>query len=167
MPFLVLFAEILLVYYFVHAFGFLNFLFAYVLTTFLGIVIVRGVGSQSLREFQTGQVSGNNRSLISRGLLFLSGLMLIVPSMGTKIFGALLVIPPVRWIVVSVFSGFLLKRVFNTNSFVHQFGSGGFHFYYQSRGRGPFQNQNSSDIPASQDVIDAEYRKIDDTKLIK
>lgn len=167
MPILILFAEIILVYYFVQFFGFLNFLLFYAVTMFIGIIIVRAVGFKSLREFQTGTVSASNRSMISRGLLFVSGLLLIVPSMGTKICGAVLFFPPVRWLVAVGFTNFLLKRVFNANSFVHQFGSGNFRFYYQgSQSRGPFQNQNTT-TEQSGDVIDAEFRKIDDPKLLK
>jgi UPF0716 family protein affecting phage T7 exclusion len=167
-PLLILFAEILLIYYFVVGFGFLNFILFYMATSVLGILIVRFVGSKTLRDFQTGQSAMPNKSVISRGLLFLSGLMLIVPSMGTKIFGALLIIPPVRWIGAAVFSNFLVKRVFNANSFVHQFGNGGFKFYYQGPQQNPFQNQNIHDDSAeSGDVIDANFRKIDETKLIK
>lgn len=168
MPFLILFAEIMLVYYFVQAFGFLNFIFFYAVSTFLGIIVVRIVGSKSLREFQTGQMATPNRSLISQGLFFVSGLMLIIPSMGTKAVGAVLLIPPVRWLAAIAFNGFLMKRVFNQNSFVHQFGNGGFRFYYQSSGQqNPFQNQTSNEADASRDVIDAQYRKIEDKKLIE
>ncbi|MBL7556666.1 MAG: FxsA family protein [Bdellovibrionaceae bacterium] len=167
MPLIILIAEAMLVYYFIQAFGFFNFLIFYVVSTFLGILLVRLVGSKSLRDFQTGQVAGNNRSMISRGLLFLSGLLLIVPSMATKAVGALLIIPPVRWLAAIAFSNFLVKRVFNANSFVHQFGNGGFRFYYQQTGN-PFQNRNGEPERSeySDNVIDAQFRKVEDTKLL-
>jgi hypothetical protein len=166
MPILILFAEAMLVYYFVLAYGFFNFLLFYAVSTVLGILIVRAIGSKSLREFQNGQASESNRSLISRGLLFLSGLLLIVPSMLTKIAGGILIVPPVRWSVAAGFSSFLMKRVFNTNSFVHQFGNNGFKFYY-SQGGNPFQNpQPPPENQYSDNVIDAQFRKVDDTKLL-
>jgi len=166
MPLIILVAEIMLVYYFIQAYGFFNFLFFYLVSTVFGIFIVRAVGSKSLRDFQTGQVTGSNRTMISRGLLFLSGLFLIVPSMATKALGTLLVVPPIRWLVALGFSNFLVKRVFNANSFVHQFGNGGFRFYYQQTGN-PFQKADTqSGEEYSDNVIDAQFRKVDDTKLL-
>lgn len=166
MPILVLIIEALLVYNFVVAYGFLNFILFYAVSTFLGIIVVRAVGSKSLREFQTGQASASNRSLISRGLLFVSGLLLIIPSMAIKLAGAILIIPPVRWLMAMGFSSFLMKRVFNTNSFVHQFGNGGFKFYY-AQGGNPFQtNQPRQENDYSDNVIDAQFRKMDDIKLL-
>ena len=166
MPLIVLIAEAILVYQFILAYGFFNFLVFYFISTMLGILIVRFVGSKSLRDFQTGMVNGNNRSMISRGLLFVSGLLLIIPSMAAKIMGGLLVIPPVRWLAAIAFSNFLMKRVFNANSFVHQFGNGGFRFYYQQSGN-PFQNAQTHTQPEySDNVIDAQFRKVEDTKLL-
>ena len=167
MPLIILIAEAMLVYYFIQAYGFFNFVVFYLVSTCVGILLVRAVGSKSLRDFQLGQVTGDNRSMLSRGLLFLSGLFLIVPSMGTKAVGALLVIPPIRWLVAIAFSNFLVKRVFNANSFVHQFGNGGFRFYYQQNGN-PFQNMNrEQDRPEySDNVIDAQFRKVEDAKLL-
>lgn len=166
MPLLILIAEAMLVYYFVQAFGFFNFLIFYMVSTAFGILLVRAVGSKSLKEFQSGQVTSSNRSMMSRGLLFLSGLLLIVPSIATKIMGAILVVPPVRWLVAMAFSNFLMKRVFNANSFVHQFGNGGFHFYYQQKGS-PFENSQDRQEPDySGNVIDAQFRKVDDIKLL-
>lgn len=169
MPFILLFAEVMLVYFFIQAFGFLNLFLFYVLSTATGILIVKYVGTKSLRELQSGQVTSANRSLISGGLLFLSGLMLIVPSMWAKSFGILLFIPPMRWIFSTVFAGFLLKRVFSAKSFIHQFDRGGFKFYYQQGNQNPFENQNHEiNEDVSQDIIDAEFRKIeDDPKLLK
>lgn len=167
MPLIILIAEVILVYQFILVYGFFNFLVFYFVSTALGVLIVRAVGSKSLKDFQTGMVSGNNRSMISRGLLFLSGLFLIVPSMTSKITGALLVIPPVRWLAAIAFSNFLVKRVFSANSFVHQFGNGGFRFYYQQTGN-PFQNaQTDTRSEASDNVIDAQFRKVEDNKLLK
>lgn len=166
MPVLILIAEAMLVYYFILAYGFFNFLLFYAVSTVCGILIVKAVGSKSLREFQTGQASTSNRSLISRGLLFLSGLFLIVPSMATKVAGVILIIPPVRWLMAVGFSSFLMKRVFNTNSFVHQFGSNGFKFYY-SQGRNPFQNpQPPPENQYSDNVIDAQFRRVEDARLL-
>lgn len=160
MPFLILLSEILLVYYFIQFFGFLNFIFFYILSSAMGILVFKYVGAKTMHVFQTGQVTSANRSMISRGLLFLSGLLLIIPSMGTKVFGLILLLPPARWLISNVFTGFLLKRVFGSKSFVHQFGNGGFKFYYQSR--------NSNETPqAPHNIIDAEYRKIEDPKLLK
>ncbi|OYZ23007.1 MAG: hypothetical protein B7Y39_06495 [Bdellovibrio sp. 28-41-41] len=166
MPVLILIAEAMLVYYFILAYGFFNFLLFYAVSTVFGILIVRAIGSKSLREFQNGRASASNRSLISRGLLFLSGLLLIVPSMATKVAGVILIIPPVRWLMAIGFASFLMKRVFNTNSFVHQFGNNGFKFYY-SQGGNPFQNpQAPPENQYSDNVIDAQFRKVDDTKLL-
>lgn len=137
-------------------------------TTFLGILVLRIVGSKSLKQFQGGPVQQPNTSMVSQGLLFLSGLLILVPSMSTKFFGLLLIIPPIRWLVSYGFTGFLLKRVFNSNSFIHQFGNnGGFRFYY-SGAQNPFQGtQQNQQTQYDDNVIDAEFRKIDDTKLIK
>jgi UPF0716 family protein affecting phage T7 exclusion len=171
MPLLLVIAEILLIYYFFQAFGFLNLFFFYAFTMVVGIMVLRLVGSQSLRQFQTGQVHQGNTSLVSQGLLFLSGLMMLVPSMITKIFGILFVLPPVRWLVALIFTGFLLKRVFNAGSFIHQFGngSGGFKFYSSGASGNPFQNSSQEQNPQYDDnVIDANFRKIeDDPKLLK
>lgn len=165
MPFLILIAEVVLVYNFILSFGFFNFLVFYVVSTMFGIFLIRIVGSQFLREFQAGRVAASNRSMISKGLLFLTGLLLIVPSMATKIVGAVLFFPPVRWLVAIVFANFLMKRVFSANSFVHQFGNGNFRFYYQSGN--PFQgNQTRSGNEYQDNVIDAHFRKIEDTKLL-
>lgn len=166
MPILILIAEVLLVYNFVVAYGFLNFILFYAVSTMFGVLIVRAVGSKSLREFQTGHASASNSALISRGLLFLSGLLLIVPSMATKIAGVVLIIPPVRWLMAIAFSNFLMKRVFSANSFVHQFGNNGFKFYY-SQGGNPFQTaQRQQENEYSDNVIDAQFRKVEDTKLL-
>lgn len=170
MPLLLVIVEMTLIYYFFQAFGFLNLFLFYVVTMFVGMFVLKVVGSKSLRQFQTAQVQPGNTSMVSQGLLFLSGLMMLVPSMATKIFGILFLIPPVRWLAALVFTGFLLKKVFNANSFIHQFGSntGGFKFYYSGSNGNPFQNtQQSQPTQFDDNVIDAEYRKIDDTKLIE
>lgn len=177
MPLLLIVAEITLVYLFIQAFGFLNFFLFYAVSMALGIFVVKQVGAKSLRDFQTGQVSSANRALISRGLLFLAGLLMIVPSLWAKSIGLLLLVPPVRWLAAMIFTGFLLKRVFGSGSMIHQFnnGTGGFNFYYKSTGPNPFQDnpfqnqQRRSEFDdGTHDVIDANFRKIeDDPKLLK
>lgn len=169
MPLLLVIAEIVFIYYFIQFFGFFELILFYVVTTFVGILILRSVGSNTLRQFQTGQVVQGNSSLISKGLLFLSGVLMLVPSMVSKFFGILLVIPPVRWIVAIGFAGFLMKKVFSANSFVHQFGTHGFRFYY-SGGGSPFQQPNSNrnpDFQNDENVIEADFKKIDDTKQLR
>ncbi len=169
MPFLALVAEMTLIYLFIQAYGFLNLFLFYIASTGLGILIVTRVGSKALKEIQTGQVTNANRSLISRGLLFVSGLLLIVPSMWTKVFGIVLLFPPTRWIASVLFTGFLLKRVFSSDSMLHQFSNRGFSFHFQSQGRPPFFDpEDSNHGPSDPNVIDAEFRKIeDDPKLLK
>lgn len=168
MPLLLLIAEVMLIYYFVQAFGLLDMIFFYIVTSFLGILILRIAGSKSIRQFQTGQITPGNNAMLSQGLLFLSGLLTLVPSMATKILGIFLLIPPVRWLVAFAFTSFLMKRIFNSSSFIHQFGnSGGFRFYYNGKSN-PFQDPDfNSETPADDNVIDAKFRKVDETKLIK
>ena len=172
MPILLLVAEIAMIYYFIQKFGVLNFFLLYAISTVLGFMIVNWVGTQSLKDFRSGQVTGANKSLISKGLLFISGLLLVVPSMGTKTIGLLFLIPPVRWLFALIFTNFLLKRVFGASSFIHQFNKPGFSFYYQSSRTNPFEsqrNQNSEVGLNDEDtkVIDVKFRKVDDTKLIE
>lgn len=166
MPLLLVILEVFLVVMFVRFFGFLNLFLFYVLSMCLGILMVKQLGSKFLRQFQAGQSTNANPSIISKGLLFLSGLLLIVPSIGSKLVGTVMILPPVRWAMAAVFKGFIVKRVFGANSIIHQFNKGGFNFYYQSRGPNPFQNQNINEDP-SQDIIDAEFKKIEDPKLLK
>ena len=169
MPFIILVAEITLIYLFIQAYGFLNLFLFYIGSMGLGIIIVTRIGSKAVKEIQSGQVTSANRSLMSRGLLFVSGLLLIVPSMWTKVFGLVLVFPPTRWIASVLFTGFLLKRVFNAESMIHQFSNRGFSFHFQSQGQPPFYNQDEThQTPNDPDVIDAEFKKIEvDPKLLK
>lgn len=162
MPLILLILEIALVVTFVQNFGFLNFFLFYALSTVLGIVVVSRLGAQTLREFQNGQASVSNYLGLSKALLFVSGLLLIVPSMWTKAFGVILLAPPIRWLVSAAFKTFLLNRIFSPNSFIHQFGKRGFAFYYQSNAN-PFNNQPNENLnDEAPDVIDAKFRKIDD-----
>lgn len=133
-PFPFVIAEVLIFVVAVRHFGFWMTVGYYLLPCLLGFFIVSTVGRYALMTLQASVSKGKlpANQILHSGAIFISGLLFLVPSFFTRIFGLILFLPGSRHFLVWRFK---LKaaekmakgsaRIFNFGNF----GGGGFRYY--------------------------------------
>ena len=103
------FVEIALLIKAVGAFGFWQVLFWIIATAVLGAAIIRRSGLATFSKvFANIEAGGSGFGpMLAQGLVVLGGVLLILPGLLGDAIGALLLIPPVRWVVVRAFAGLI------------------------------------------------------------
>jgi Protein affecting phage T7 exclusion by the F plasmid len=162
-PFPFILAEIVIFFTAVNHWGFWETMGNYFLPSILGVLIVSTVGRMAMMNLQgsvaKGQMPANK--LLQSGAIFISGLLLIVPSFFTRVFGVLLLLPGTRHFLVWRFKKYAAQkmsqgsaRAFNFGGFGN-FGNAGFKYYeYRSAGGGFDQPQERDVHPTDINVLD-------------
>jgi UPF0716 protein FxsA len=130
LPFPLMIAEFVIFFLAVKQWGFFNTLGLYLLPCLLGFFIVTTIGRVALLTLQStvtkGQVPGTK--MLHSGAIFLSGLLFLVPSFCTRVFGLVLLLPGLRHLAIWRFKLYLAKQMAK--------GTAGFRF--GGAGNGPF-----------------------------
>lgn len=164
-PFPLLIAEMVLFFFAVKSWGFLNTLGLYLLPCFLGLLIVSTMGRLAVVSLQSSLMRGELPAsrLLHSGAIFLSGLLFLVPSFFTRVIGVVLFLPGLRHLAVWRFKHFVAKKAAKgMNGF--SFGQGPFGFRYYSytggmNNRGPMDDMQERDVREA-NVLDVTPLKI-------
>jgi UPF0716 protein FxsA len=152
------FAEIYLLYTVGVEVGFLPLLAFLILSGFVGMSIMRTQSSVMMAQFQqqlnTGKLPPNQ--MLKGPLIFVGGLLLMIPGLITKTIGLLLILPGTRFLASLVFRKLLAQQI--SKGRVHVFSSGG-GFAWGSR---PSAERDVS--PQIIDVTPLPAREIDKNK---
>lgn len=112
-PFPLLIAEVFIFMMAIKHWGFLNTLGVYIFPSLLGIIIVSTVGRMAVMTLQSslmrGQLPANK--ILHSGAVFLSGLLLLVPSFFTRLVAVILLLPGLRHLVIWRFKALMAKKV--------------------------------------------------------
>ena len=129
-PFPFFIAEILIFWFAADKWGFFNTLGIYLLPCLLGFLIVSMVGRMAMMTMQTtvmrGQLPGNK--ILHSGAVFLSGILFLIPSFFTRVFGLVLLLPGLRHLAIWRFKLFMAKKMASGSARVFNFGGGPFGF---------------------------------------
>lgn len=162
MPLLLFLIEIFIFVTLIQEIGFWYSVLVYLVPTILGFMIFKNQNKALVMNIQNNQ--NPSKDLIKKGLTFIAAILLIFPSFLTKVLGIFILLPFVRTLLSWGFQGFLLKKVFSSTNAFYKFGGNGFKFYYQNMNTPPpigneWQNSN-------EEVLEAQYKKIEETNLI-
>ncbi len=126
LPFVV--AEFIIFFMLVKQWGFLNTLGIYLLPCLLGALIVLTVGRVALLTLQATVTRGKlpTNQLLHSGAIFIAGLLFLVPSVFTRVFGLILFLPGLRHIVLWRFKLNMAKKMASGGARVFNFGNSGF-----------------------------------------
>ncbi|GEM_PF-1213011 len=173
-PFPLLIAEIFIFVMAIKHWGFLNTLGAYLLPSFLGLIIVSTVGRMAMMTMQStlmrGQLPANK--ILHSGAIFLSGLLLLIPSFSTRLIAVILLLPGLRHMAIWRFKAFMAKKIAQGSSKAFSgFGfskggansSSGFRYYeFRSDGSGfqeEFREQQEREVKDAE-VLDVKPLEI-------
>lgn len=161
-PFPFVIAEIFIFFAAVQEWGFWNTFGIYFLPCILGYFIVTIMGQVTLLTLQTTVMKGQLPAarLMNSGALFLSGILFLIPSFFSRVFGIILLLPGLRHLAVWRFKKYLAKKIASgVKGF--QFGNGGAGFKDVYRER-EVQEANVLDVTPLE--ITHETRKEDQEK---
>lgn len=141
-PFPFVIAELVIFILAVKEWGFLNTLGLYLLPCLLGFLIVTTVGRMAIMTLQSTVMQGQLPAgkILHSGAIFLSGLLFLVPSFFTRVFGVILLLPGLRHLAVWRFKLFMAKKMSQGSARAFNFGAGPFGF---GAGMGGPGNANS------------------------
>ena len=129
-PFPFFIAEIVIFWFAVDKWGFLNTLGIYLLPCLLGFIIVSSIGRVAMMTMQStvmrGQLPGNK--ILHSGAIFLSGILFMVPSFFARVVAIILLLPGLRHLAIWRFKIFMAKKMASGSARVFNFGSGPFGF---------------------------------------
>ena len=113
LPLPLLVAEAVAFFMILQRVGFLNTLAVYLLPCFLGFLIVTTVGRVALMNMQSSMTRGQMPAgkMLHSGAIFLSGLLFLVPSISTRIFGLVLLLPGLRHLALWRFKIYMAKKM--------------------------------------------------------
>lgn len=145
-PFPFIVAEIIIFILSIQHLGFLNTLGLYLLPCLLGFFIVTTVGRLALMTLQSTVMKGQlpASKILHSGAIFLSGLLFLIPSFFTRVFGLILFLPGLRHLAIWRFKLYMAKQIAKGSArfnFGGPFGfgagtSGGGFRYYEYRNDG-------------------------------
>lgn len=153
LPFLIL--ETCLFWFFVSEYGFLPVFAAYVVPSFLGMLVLSFQSRAALLNLQKRMAEGGQPGfpLLNAVAKFFAGLLLLAPFFTTRILGVALLLPGVRQLILFLAQGWLLaklsKGLFQNGNFKVFMGGAGFQGARGTRGAQDFE-----EIPAEREVVD-------------
>lgn len=150
--FLYMIAEIYACNAFWNAYGFVNLFFVFLLSFFLGLGLVRSQGRALIMQFQGSLARSEMPSdqVLHRMLIFLGGLMLMVPGLVSDVLALILILPGTRHLLLSISRRRFKQKVASGGFQVFTFGSGG------SGWAGGFAGRSNSQPFGSPRAIDPE-----------
>lgn len=112
-PFPFLIAEFVIFIFAVQEWGFFRTLGYYLLPCLMGIFILSTVGRIAVMSMQATVMKGQlpAAKMLHSSAIFLSGLLFLIPSFFTRIFGLILFLPGLRHLAVWRFKIFLAKQM--------------------------------------------------------
>lgn len=121
-PFPYLLAEFLAFVFLCSRFGFGSVFLAYVLPSFLGFFILAFQSRSAFFTLQNRLAAGDEPGpqLLNTGAKFISGILLVIPFLSTRLLGILLFLPGTRQLLLFLFQAWIFKRFAN-----RMFGPGG------------------------------------------
>lgn len=169
LPLPILVAEAVAFFMILQRVGFLNTLAVYLLPCLLGFLIVTTVGRVALMNMQSTMSRGQLPAgkILHSGAIFLSGLLFLVPSVSTRIFGLVLLLPGLRHLALWRFKISMAKKMASGASQGFGFSRGPFGFGGGAAGPGAgaggfryyeFRNNGTGfkDVSEEREIRDAE-----------
>lgn len=145
LPFPFILAEIVIFFIAVNEWGFFNTLGLYLLPCLLGFAIMSLIGRMAFMNLQSAVVKGRlpANKILHSGAIFLSGILFLIPSFFTRIFGLCLLLPGLRHLAVWKFKLFMVEQIKKGSaSFgARGFGSQGFRYYGFGNDMGPVERE--------------------------
>jgi len=150
--------------------GFWWSLLAYVLPSFLGVILLSLQSRELMSKMQGLSIEGQSlpKNILHSAAPVLGAIFLIIPGFLSRTFGILLILPPTRWLLIWLSSFLFFKKILNKSFAFYQFGNGAFRVQSQFGhfgGSSPL-NPESRDVTESGEVIDVVPLKIEN-KTIK
>lgn len=148
--------EFVVFFNFVEAYGFIYSFLAYLLPSFLGLILLGRSGQVVFSQLQMQMQKGEPpaKTLLRTAAYYISGILFLIPSLLTRLLGVLLWVPFVRTLLVAL----LFKNMANsTSSRFRVFTAGSEEVF-----REPFQSEvHTSSI---RDVTPSSIQKIETTR---
>lgn len=167
-PFPLVVAEIVIFILSIQHFGFLNTVGLYILPSLFGFLIISMVGRMAIVTLQSTVMKGQLPAgrILNSAAIFISGLLFLVPSFFTRVFGLILFLPGLRHLAVGLFKNKMAKKMasgasgfsFGGGSFGFGTGSSGFRYY-------EFRNNNTGNEESSEEREVSEANVLDVTPL--
>lgn len=180
MPLLLL-IELIIFILFIQGIGFWWTLLAYILPSFVGMILLSMQSREVMAKIQTanGESGGPSLDILKSAAPIIGSILFIIPGFLTRALGFALLFPPLRWFLLFL-STFLFFRKFITRGMsLLQFGNGAFRVYtnvdafrkqqeYWRENQSNWDNGNQEkprDVtPGGNDVIDVTPIKIEHKK---
>jgi UPF0716 protein FxsA len=158
------FAEIYVFYKFIEAYSFADALFLVILSSLVGITIMKLQGKATLQLFQQNLMQGQlpATQILHRALVVVGGLLFLVPGIISDILGALCILPGSRHLLVWYLKAMFAKGMLRGRVYFNGFGRTS-----NSTGRAGGVSYTSSNSRTERDaqVVDIEPLEITHHKI--
>lgn len=163
-PFPFVVAEMVIFILSIKHLGFLNTVGIYILPSFFGFLIVTTVGRMAIMTLQGSVMKGQLPAgrILNSAAIFISGLLFLIPSFFTRIFGLILFLPGLRHLAVWRFKNHMAKKMangasgfsFGSGPFGFGAGSSGFKYYEYKNGNADYEQPNDEREVSETNVLD-------------
>ncbi len=178
MPLLLL-IELIIFILFIQAIGFWWTVLAYILPSFVGMILLSLQSREVMTKIQTANTGGGtNPSLdvLKSAAPIIGSILFIIPGFLTRALGFALLFPPLRWFLLFLSTFLFFRRFISKGMSLLQFGNGAFRVYTNvdafrkqqeywrenQMNRGSENQDGSRDVtPGGNDVIDVTPIKIE------
>lgn len=168
-PFPILIIEAIIFFLSIKHLGFLNTLGLYILPSFLGLLIVTTVGRMAIVTLQSTVMRGQLPAgrILNSAAIFISGLLFIIPSFISRVFGLILFFPGLRHFAVWWFKKSMAKKIakgtttgFSFSGGPFGFGGSGFKYYEFRNDQSGFDYQSQEREVSETNVLDVTPLKV-------
>lgn len=118
--------EVFIFWFFADHFGFWNTFFAYLAPTFLGIIVLKFQSQFALVQLQKEMMSGRapGGKILHMAAKFVSGVLLMIPTFISRVFGVLLLLPISRHLIIYIAQAWLFKKLMDGSFRIFSAGGG-------------------------------------------